>query len=136
MVASLEAMVSGRAVPVPQSAEGVSLAPKIGRDDAYVDWNLPAHAVDRRIRACTPAPGAWSTLPDGTTVRLGPVRPRPQAPRTVPGQLAFADGEVTVGTGTSPVALSTIQPAGKRDTDAVAWWRGARLSEGAQLGEA
>ena len=136
MIASLEAMVAGRALPIPQSADGVSLAPKLTRADALVNWELPALAVDRRIRACTPAPGGWSTLPDGTTVRLGPVRIRPSLPPTVPGQLSFTDGEVRVGTGTSPVALTTVQPAGKRESDAAAWWRGARLPEGAQLGEA
>ena len=40
-------------------SEGVSFAPKITVDDARVDWAEPAVAVDRRIRACTPHPGAW-----------------------------------------------------------------------------
>lgn len=121
---------------MPQSSDGVSHAPKLSREDAYVRWELPAHAVDRHIRACTPAPGAWTTLPDGSVARLGPVRLRESAPATVPGQVHGVDGEVLVGTGGHPVALSTITPAGKRELDAADWWRGARLVPGSQLGEA
>ncbi len=136
MVASLEAIHSGAAVPVPQSEEGVSVAPKLSRQDALVRWDWPALAVDRQVRACTPAPGAWTTLPDGSTARLGPVRLRDQSMPHVPGQLNVVDNEVRVGTGSGSVALTWIQPAGRTQVDAIAWWRGARLPEGAQLGEA
>ncbi|MDN4486684.1 methionyl-tRNA formyltransferase [Demequina sp. SYSU T00039] len=136
MVQSLEALDSGAARPQPQDDDGVSYAHKLTRDDAYVRWDLSAHLVDRRIRGCTPAPGAWTTLPDGTVAKLGPVSPRPQRGRTAPGQLREEGGEVLVGTGTEPVALGWIAPAGKKPMDAAAWWRGARLGEGAQLGEA
>ena len=54
---------------------GISHAPKIDRSDARVSWNQPALAIDRQIRACTPAPGAWTTL-HGGTLKLGPVRGR------------------------------------------------------------
>ncbi|WP_062377941.1 methionyl-tRNA formyltransferase [Demequina pelophila] len=136
MVKSLEALVAGRADPRPQEADGITYAHKLTRDDAYVAWDLAGHVVDRRIRGCTPAPGAWTTLPDGSVAKLGPVSPRPQRPTTVPGQVALVEGEVLVGTGTHPVALGTIAPAGKKPMDAAAWWRGARLPEGSRLGEA
>ncbi len=136
MVQSLEALAAGAARPQPQAEDGVSYAHKLTRDDAYVRWDLAAHAVDRRIRGCTPAPGAWTTLPDGTVAKLGPVSPRAQAAPTAPGQLREHDGEILVGTGTQPVALSWIAPAGKKPMEAASWWRGARLGEGAQLGEA
>ncbi|WP_062517188.1 methionyl-tRNA formyltransferase [Demequina gelatinilytica] len=136
MVQSLEALDSGAARPAAQSGDDVSYAEKLTREDAYVRWDLAGHIVDRRIRGCTPAPGAWTTLPDGSVAKLGPVSPRPQRAGTVPGQLREEAGEVLVGTGTEPVALSWIAPAGKKPMDAAAWWRGARLGEGAQLGEA
>lgn len=136
MVASLAALNDGSAAPASQSTDGVSHAPKLSREDAYVRWELPAHAVDRQVRACIPAPGAWTTLPDGSVARLGPVLLRESAPPTVPGQVHMADGEVLVGTGGRPVALTTITPAGRREVEALDWWRGARLVPGAQLGEA
>src|SRR5213076_421166 len=46
----------------PQPADGVSYAPKLSPADARVDWAAPALRVDRLVRACTPVPGAWSSL--------------------------------------------------------------------------
>ncbi len=133
---SCAALVAGRAVPEPQSGDDVSHADKITREDARVRWDLPAHVVDRTIRGCTPNPGAWTTLPDGSVAKLGPVTPVEGPGPAVPGQVALVDGRVLVGTGTGPVALGTIAPSGKKPMDAAAWWRGARLGESAQLGEA
>ena len=59
---------------VPQPHEGISTAPKLTVEDAQVRWGDPAFAVDRRVRACTPAPGAWTTL-RGDRLKLGPVTP-------------------------------------------------------------
>src|SRR5580692_9953966 len=76
---------------VPQPAEGVSLAPKITPADARVDWKLPAHIVDRLIRACTPEPGAW-TEHDGARLKLGPVSPGGPDPKTEAPDLAPGGG--------------------------------------------
>ncbi len=136
LVQSLEALVAGAASPEQQPDDGVSHAAKLSREDAYVRWERPAHVVDRQIRGCTPAPGAWTTLPDGTALKLGPVRVRTDLPATVPGQLAEHDGAITVGTGGDPVQLDWVQPAGKGQVEAAAWWRGARLGDSAVLGDA
>lgn len=134
LVQSIEALVRGTAAPVPQGDDSVSYAHKLTREDALIEWIRPAHVVDRQIRAVTPAPGAWTTLPDGTVAKIGPVRPRSGGP-LAPGAVRGGD-EVMVGTGTAPVALTWIAPAGKRAMDAADWWRGARLGETATLGEA
>lgn len=136
LVQTLSGLEAGALVPEAQPSDGVTHAPKLTREDAYVRWDRPSHVVDRQIRGCTPAPGAWTTLPDGQTAKLGPVSPRTGRASTVPGQLASVDGEVLVGTGTDPVALSWIAPAGRKAMDAADWWRGARVSEGSALGEA
>jgi methionyl-tRNA formyltransferase len=135
LVDSLEALGGGYAVPQRQSEEGVSHAAKLSRDDARVRWDLPAHVIDRAIRACTPAPGAWTTLPDGSTARVGPVVPI-DIPATTPGLVHAADEGIVVGTGGQPVVLSWIQPSGKKLMDARDWWRGARWADGVLLGEA
>lgn len=135
LVHSLEALVGGFAAPIAQPEDGVTYAHKLTREDAYVPWELPAHIVDRHVRGVTPAPGAWTTLPDGTVAKLGPVRPRSGA-GLPPGQVALRNDEVVVGTGTTPVALTSIAPAGRRAMEARDWWRGARLGDAAMLGEA
>ncbi|MFD0822915.1 formyltransferase family protein, partial [Micromonospora zhanjiangensis] len=86
LVAVLDAIEAGSALAEPQPADGVSLAPKLTVEDGQVRWSDPAFAVDRRIRACTPAPGAWTTF-RGDRVKLGPVRPVANGPTLPPGGL-------------------------------------------------
>jgi methionyl-tRNA formyltransferase len=129
LVATLDGIESGALIAQPQPDEGVSLAPKIGVDDARVDWALPAVAIDRLIRACTPAPGAWTEF-DGARLKLGPVgMPRAGAdlPPLGPGELRIGPDGVLAGTGTRPVILGDVQPAGKRRMTAGEWVRGLRL---------
>lgn len=127
LTATLDALESGDLRADPQPPDGVSFAPKITVDDARVDWTQPAQAVDRRIRACTPAPGAWTTL-RGERVKLGPVRPL-GAGDLGPGVVAGT----RVGTGTTDIALTAVQPAGRAMTDAAAWARGVRLEPGSSF---
>ncbi|GAA3513140.1 methionyl-tRNA formyltransferase [Georgenia daeguensis] len=126
LVAVLDAIAAGTARPHPQPAEGVSLAPKLEVADAAVRWADPAMAVDRLVRGCTPAPGAWTTLPDGARLKLGPVTVRPDVDDLRPGQVRAGKHEVLVGTGSSAVALGEVAPAGRSWMAAEAWARGAR----------
>lgn len=123
MVDVVDALEAGIITGEPQPEDGVSHAPKLTTEDARVRWADPAFAVDRRIRAVTPAPGAWTEI-DGQRLRLGPVRPDPEGPRLAPGQIALAKKSVHVGTATDPVLLDQVQPAGKKPMDAAAWGRG------------
>ncbi len=132
LVAVLDAIEAGTARAHPQPADGVSLAPKISVEDARVRWGDPAFAVDRRIRACTPAPGAWSTFRD-ERVKLGPVRPIANATALKPGELLAERTQVLVGTATTPVILGEVRAAGKKAMSAVDWARGLRLNPGEQF---
>lgn len=134
LVSTLDALEDGILSAVPQPAEGVSLAPRLLTQDARVRWEHPAMAVDRRVRGCTPAPGAWTTLPDGARLGLGPVRLAPEVTDLAPGELRAGRAEVLVGTGTHAVRLVEVRPAGKRAMAATDWARGARLAEGTVLG--
>jgi len=133
LVAVLDGLDSGALKAEPQPADGVSLAPKITVEDAEVRFAEPAFAVDRRIRACTPAPGAWTTL-RGERVKLGPVLPLADGPRLEPGQSRVEKSRVLVGTGTEPVALGEVRPAGRKPMAASDWVRGLRLVDGELFG--
>lgn len=130
LVATMDGIESGALVARPQPAEGISLAPKITTEDAHVDWGKPAPAVSRLIRACTPAPGAWSVL-DGTRLRVGPPAGVAAASASGttpgPGELLVERSRVLVGTATLPVELGDVQPDGKRLMRASDWARGLRL---------
>lgn len=136
LLATLDAIEEGVAQPVAQPADGVSLAPRLEVEDARVRWELPAVAVDRRVRGCTPAPGAWTTTPDGARLGVGPVLPVPDVADLAPGELRVGRAEVLVGTATHAVRLGDVTPAGKRAMPAADWARGARPAEGARLGGA
>lgn len=136
LLATLDGIADGSLVAVPQPAEDVSHAPRLSVDDGRVRWEHPAHAVDRRVRACTPAPGAWTDGPDSARLGLGPVRLRPDVTDLTPGELRVGRREVLVGTGTHAVELGQVAPAGRRPMPAADWARGARPAAGARLGGA
>ena len=133
LVATLDAIASGAAAPQPQPADGVSHAPKLSAGDAVVDWAASAVRVDRLVRACTPAPGAWTTF-RGERVGLGPVRPRPDLTDLPPGALRVERRSVFVGTGSGGVELGEVKAAGKRAMPATDWARGVRPEAGELLG--
>ena len=132
LVATLDGIAAGTVAAVPQPAEGVSLAPRIEPADARVNWDLPAHVVDRWVRGVTPAPGAWTTW-RRDRLRLGPVEPVPDSPDLAPGEVATVPGGVLVGTGRGAVRLGQVQPAGKRMVPAADWARGARPEPGERV---
>lgn len=135
LVDTLDLMEAGAAAPMPQVGEA-SFAPKLTVEDAQVRWDVPAFAVDRQVRACTPAPGAWTTLA-GARLGLGPVSVAgDDVPAIPPGEVHVTKRDVFVGTLTAPVRLGVVRPAGKREMAAADWARGVRLESGAVLGGA
>lgn len=136
LVSTLDAIEEGILAPAPQASEGISHAPRLEVEDARVRWEHPAYAVDRRVRGCTPAPGAWTRTPDGVRLGLGPVTPTPDVTDLAPGELRAGKDAVLVGTATHAVRLGDVTPAGKRTMPAVDWARGARPTPGTVLGAA
>jgi methionyl-tRNA formyltransferase len=132
LVRTLDGIADGSLEAREQPADGVSLAPKITVEDARVEWSQPAVAVDRRFRACTPEPGAWTTY-GGERLKLGPVHLLASGEPLGPGTLAVTKSEVLVGTGTHPVRLGEVQPVGRRRMAAADWARGARVPSGARV---
>jgi methionyl-tRNA formyltransferase len=133
LVQTLDGIEDGTLEAREQPDEWVSLAPKITVEDARVDWTEPAVGVDRRVRAVTPFPGAWSTFA-GERIKLGPVV-HVVRERLEPGCLEVTKDAIFVGTATEPVELGRVKPFGKKEMDAADWARGARVVTGARLGE-
>ena len=126
---TLDGIADGTLTAVPQPVDGITVAPKITVEEARVRWDLPAHAVDRRIRAVTPNPGAWTLIGD-LRVKVGPVTVTGREPLP-PGVIRVERAAVLVGTASQPVQLGLIQPPGKKEMNAADWARGARLDESA-----
>jgi methionyl-tRNA formyltransferase len=137
LVATLDGIESGDLVAKTQPVEGISHAPKVEVDDARVDWTMPALAIDRLIRSCTPAPGSWTTF-RGERVKLAPVTPvaaESVSALLTPGELLVTKAALYAGTATSPVRLGLVRAHGKKEMAAADWARGVRIEPGERLGE-
>ena len=120
-------LAAGRAPAADQAGE-VTLAPKLSIEDARIDWSLPAQAVYNRVRGVTPEPGAFTTVA-GARLKLLAVAPTHGAQAQPAGVIRERDKKVLVGTGTEPIELLTVQPAGKKAMTAIDWWRGVSATE-------
>jgi methionyl-tRNA formyltransferase len=128
VVDALDHIEDGDAAAHPQPEDGVSYAAKLTTDDAHVDWDSPAFAVDRQIRGCTPEPGAWTMLGDDR-LKLGPATVAEDS-TLEPGHLGVGKREVRVGTATTDVVLGDVQPFGRKRMPAADWARGATFPGG------
>ncbi|GGV47188.1 methionyl-tRNA formyltransferase [Streptomyces griseoflavus] len=133
LTATMDGIEDGTLKAVPQPADGVSLAPKVTVEDARVDWNTPALRVDRVVRGCTPAPGAWTTF-RGERLKIVQAAPVPDVTGLAPGQLSAGKNTVYVGTGSYAVELLWVQAQGKKPMRAADWARGVRIGAGESVG--
>jgi len=133
LVDTLDGIEAGVLRPQEQPADGVSLAPKITVEDAHLDLTAPAQRIDRLIRGCNPAPGAWTTF-RGERLKINAARLTPDADTLKPGELRVAKHAVEAGTGSHPLQLVTVQSQGKKPMRAADWARGVRPEPGERLG--
>ncbi|MEU2421816.1 methionyl-tRNA formyltransferase [Streptomyces sp. NPDC007851] len=131
--ATMDGIEDGTLKAVPQPADGVTLAPKITVEDARVEWSTPALRVDRVVRGCTPAPGAWTTF-RGERLKLIQVAPVPERTGLAPAEIAVGKNSVHVGTASYAVELLWVQAQGKKPMRAADWARGVRIAAGETLG--
>ncbi|MEU3961582.1 methionyl-tRNA formyltransferase [Streptomyces buecherae] len=129
LAATMDGIEDGTLRPVPQPAEGVSLAPKIEVEDARIDWATPALRVDRVVRGCAPAPGAWTVF-RGERLKVKSVRLVTDRTDLAPGEIAATKSAVFAGTGSHAVELLWVQPQGKKPMAGADWARGVRIAAG------
>ncbi|CAN7663546.1 methionyl-tRNA formyltransferase [Variovorax paradoxus] len=125
----------GRLARTPQPAEGVTYASKVEKHEAQIDWNQPADAIVRRIRAFDPFPGANSAL-DGETIKLWAAHAAPPAEvSAAPGTLlAVSDAGVAVAAAGSVVMATELQRPGGKRLDVADFLRGFDLKPGQRFG--
>ncbi|MCA1982794.1 methionyl-tRNA formyltransferase [Nocardioides nematodiphilus] len=130
LVATLDGLADGSLVARDQPTDGVTYAAKINPEDAQLTWSHPAAGIERQVRACTPAPGAW-TLLEGERFKIGPVTLTDE--QLAPGTLEVRKNDVLVGTGTVAVRLGLVKAFGKKEMAAADWARGARVETGVRF---
>ena len=139
LIEALSLLDLGAVVERPQDDAAATLAPKIERDDARIDWTHSAAEIAAAIRAFDPKPGAFTTL-GGADVKLFGARAASfdiaQGTAVPPGGtvLAIDDGGAVVACGDGAVRIIDAQPAGKRRLSISELARGRGIRVGDQLG--
>ena len=116
--------------PTPQPNAGVSLAPKISKEMAKLEWNLGADALLRKIRALEERPGTWTTF-RGDRVAIHQLSESLLANELgAPGEIALVDGALLVRCQDSTLQIGAVTPSGKKRMSGGDFARGARLVAG------
>lgn len=113
--------------PTPQPSVGASRARKLSKEEGKISWNESAEVIDRKIRAFTSNPGAWTNF-RGNPIKIA--TPRMSDLSLKPGEILFEDKALYVGTGTTALEIREVTPSGKPTMAVAAWVNGARLGEG------
>ena len=120
----LPGYLAGRTQPVAQDESLATWAPKLTTADGELRFAEPAESIERRVRAMTPVPGAWTTYHGQ---RLGVLRASVTGGRGVPhGSFELRDGVPHVAAGAGWLRLDAVKPAGKRAMAGSDWARGLR----------
>jgi len=130
LVDALSLLAAGFAKPEPQDPAKVTLAPKIDRDSARLDWHREAAALARQVRAFDPAPGAWTTLSEASVKLFGAVA---TGQAGEPGRILAAGDKLVVGTGLGALEVREVQPAGRTRLTVGDWVRGRGIAVGDRL---
>jgi methionyl-tRNA formyltransferase len=133
LVETLDGIEDGTltATPQPETDAQVSYASKINVENARIDWTQSADVLDRLIRACAPAPGAWTTF-RGERFKINSARICDAV--LAPGVLQISKRGVRVGTATQALELDEIQAQGKKPMPAADWARGITFGPEPRLG--
>jgi methionyl-tRNA formyltransferase len=133
LVETLDGIEDGTltAAPQPETDAQVSYASKINVENARIDWTQSADVLDRLIRACAPAPGAWTTF-RGERFKINSARICDAV--LAPGVLQISKRGVRVGTATQALELDEIQAQGKKPMPAADWARGITFGPEPRLG--
>ena len=118
----LERWVAGEIESRPQDDRAATMIRPFSRSDGWIDWGQPATAIDRRVRALQPWPGAWTTL-DGRRLHIRAAHPVAGVEDSLIGALLPGD-QPTVATGQGALALDLVQPEGRPVMSGVDWRRG------------
>ena len=115
--------------PAAQSSESISLAPKISKEEARINWNTSAKIISNSVRAFSPAPGSWTTY-QGVNLKIGEVGSTSTSISLKPGEIHIDGKKLFVGTLDVPIEVLRVTPAGKKEMATADWLNGARITNG------
>jgi methionyl-tRNA formyltransferase len=137
MLEAVDLVKAGKAPRVKQDEAKATYEGLCRTDNAKIDWGKPWEQIDRLIRGCNPAPGAWSNL-DGKPVKILDAKPLPaKDPKGIAGKLGEivvveADG-VTVVCADGRFKITRVQPEGAAKIAAGEWASATSLATGTRF---
>jgi methionyl-tRNA formyltransferase len=124
LLETLPRYLRGELIPQPQPGLGATYAPMLKKEDGLLDFTQSATALERRVRAMNPWPGAYFAWKE---VSMKVLRARVGVGRSPSAGIRFIiDGRPAIGTGEGFLILEEVQPAGKRSMPGMAFLAGAR----------
>lgn len=132
---SLKGLMDGTIKPVEQDASRATFTPKLKKEDGLINWNEPASSIHNKIRGLKPWPEAFAYIQD-TCMKIKESMPDSEefVKKGEPGEiLGKIKNGIVVQTGEGTIVITKVQPACKKEQDAVSWYNGARLEPGAKF---
>jgi methionyl-tRNA formyltransferase len=126
LLESLDLLAKGKAPRTPQDNAFATYAPKLKRADGKIDWSEPADAIERKIRAFDPWPGAFMTVLTNSTQKLKIFSAAVVEHQGKPGELLKSENALIVAAGKGALSLREVQLEGKRRMSATEFLRGYR----------
>lgn len=131
----LKKYATGALSPHEQNHGAATYCKLLSRNDGHIDWQQSAEAIERTIRAYTPWPGTWTTwIRNGVPLSLKILAADTTVQSTPPGNASVQGDTLLIGTGTSALRITELQPAAGKRMDAASFLRGYADIEGAILG--
>ncbi len=156
---SITGLYNGKIKPVPQNHEEATHAPKVTKEDGLLDWSEPAVNIHNKVRGLKPWPSTYTYI-SGCCIKIIETRLAISHPALDAGSIqsskllsntgktlnqvqgdnvVFGEiiGKINSGigviTGDGVITVTKVQPAGKKEMDALSWFNGARLPKGSQF---
>jgi methionyl-tRNA formyltransferase len=121
LLESLRLLAAGNAPRIPQDNARATYAPKLKREHGQIDWSESAEAVERKIRAYNPWPGAFMKV-GGQNLKVFSASVADLNGQ--PGEILRSDKDLIVATGKGALSLAEVQLEGKRRMSAAEFLRG------------
>ena len=124
--------IEGGATPTAQTGQP-SLAAKITREEARLNWNSSADSLLNKIRAFYPQPQAWTNF-RGQPLKISAAKIGESDLNLEPGELRVVGKDCCIGSAHGFLILESLTPAGKKEMSALDWSRGARFESPERCG--
>jgi len=131
-IKSLE-LISDGVIPKPQASNGITLAPKISKNDGKIDWKQSSDQVVNRFRALSSNPGLWSLLGE-LRIKIDSLVASSFVDQIKPADIVINGERLFVGVLDGVIEILILTPAGRSQMSAAEFIRGLPSKQGLQLG--